>query len=167
MPVCKYVDWNGSAVILVARRSAGVAPEVNLRNSFCAGHETCKWQSTLVLIPVQTSPEIQNRVSVAQKKDQKILKWKINEVYLLTNLDREFLLRRNIYFVKWRQLKYTTESRLMKKTVNYVLHYCINYSFCVSIILIRTVLNMNPISYTKYLIHLTYFRVPAAPRLVA
>ena len=32
MDVCKYVDENGSAVMLAAKRSAGVTPKVNLRN---------------------------------------------------------------------------------------------------------------------------------------
>ena len=31
MVVCKYVDWNGSAATLTTKRSAGVAPDVNLR----------------------------------------------------------------------------------------------------------------------------------------
>ena len=31
MLVCKYVDENGSAAMLAAKRSAGVTPEVNLR----------------------------------------------------------------------------------------------------------------------------------------
>ena len=32
MLVHKYVDQNGSAAMLTAKRSAGVTPEVNLRN---------------------------------------------------------------------------------------------------------------------------------------
>ena len=31
--MCKYVDQNGSAAMLVAKMSVGVATEVNLRNS--------------------------------------------------------------------------------------------------------------------------------------
>ena len=31
MLVCKYVDENGSAAMLATKRSAGVTPEVNLR----------------------------------------------------------------------------------------------------------------------------------------
>ena len=31
MLVHKYVDWNGLAAMLATKRSAGVAPEVNLR----------------------------------------------------------------------------------------------------------------------------------------
>ena len=33
MLICMYVDQNGSATMLAAKRSAGVAPEVNLRYS--------------------------------------------------------------------------------------------------------------------------------------
>ena len=42
MLVHKYVDENGSAAMLVAKRSASVAPEMNLRSLLCAGNETCK-----------------------------------------------------------------------------------------------------------------------------
>ena len=31
MPACKYVEENGSAAMSVAKRSAGVIPEMNLR----------------------------------------------------------------------------------------------------------------------------------------
>ena len=31
MPACRYVEENGSAAMLAAKRSAGVTPEVNLR----------------------------------------------------------------------------------------------------------------------------------------
>ena len=51
----KYVDRNSSIAILVAKRSAGVAPEVNLRMSLCTGEEACKRN------PEETSPELQNR----------------------------------------------------------------------------------------------------------
>ena len=37
--VNKYVDQNGLAAMLVAKRSAGVATEVNLRNPLHAGNE--------------------------------------------------------------------------------------------------------------------------------
>ena len=37
--VCKYVDQTGPATILVAKRSAGVTPEVNLGNPLSAGDE--------------------------------------------------------------------------------------------------------------------------------
>ena len=33
---------NSVAVTLAVKRSAGVTPEVNLRNSLCAGDEVCK-----------------------------------------------------------------------------------------------------------------------------
>ena len=37
MYVRKYVDKNGSAAMLAAKRSAGIAPEVNLRILLCTG----------------------------------------------------------------------------------------------------------------------------------
>ena len=42
MLVCKHVDQYGSAAILAAKRSAGVAPEVNLRIPLHTGDEPCK-----------------------------------------------------------------------------------------------------------------------------
>ena len=39
MLVCKDVDRNGSAVMLAAKRSAGVAPEVNLRIPLYVGNK--------------------------------------------------------------------------------------------------------------------------------
>ena len=42
MLVHKYVDENGSAAILAAKRSTGVAREVNLRIPFCTGDGACK-----------------------------------------------------------------------------------------------------------------------------
>ena len=35
MPAYKYVDWKGSDGMLATRRSAGVKPKVNLRNTWC------------------------------------------------------------------------------------------------------------------------------------
>ena len=35
MLVHKYVDWNGLAAMLATKRSADVAPEVNLRFPLC------------------------------------------------------------------------------------------------------------------------------------
>ena len=40
--VCRYVDQKGSAAMLTSIQSAGVTPEVNLRNQLCAGEEACK-----------------------------------------------------------------------------------------------------------------------------
>ena len=42
MLVHKYVDENGSVAMHAAKRSAGVAPEMNLRSLFCAGNEAHK-----------------------------------------------------------------------------------------------------------------------------
>ena len=59
MYLYKYLDQKGSAAILAVKRSASVAPEVNLRNSLHAGDEACSGQ---------TSPEVQHRLSVAAHK---------------------------------------------------------------------------------------------------
>ena len=44
------VDQKGSAAMLTTIQSAGVAPEVNLRNPLCAGDKACK-RFTLALKP--------------------------------------------------------------------------------------------------------------------
>ena len=62
MPACRYVEENGSSVMLGTKRSAGVAPEVNLREHVThiplpsvnkAAH--CGFESQ------EMSPEVQNR----------------------------------------------------------------------------------------------------------
>ena len=40
--VCKYIGQKGFAAMLTSIQSAGVAPEVNLRNPLCAGEEARK-----------------------------------------------------------------------------------------------------------------------------
>ena len=40
--MCKYVNQNSSAPILTTKRSAGIAPEVNLSNPLQAGNEVYK-----------------------------------------------------------------------------------------------------------------------------
>ena len=60
--VYMYVDQKGLAAMLTSVQSAGVTPEVNLRNSLCAGEEACKRGNPPWLWnPGQTSPEVQNR----------------------------------------------------------------------------------------------------------
>ena len=44
-----------------AKRSAGVAPELNLGNPLHAGNKTCKQGIHPGLIPRQKSPEVQDR----------------------------------------------------------------------------------------------------------
>ena len=52
MPIHKYVDNNGSAAMLVTKRSAGVAPKMNLRIPLHAGNKAKKPRgSTLGLKP--------------------------------------------------------------------------------------------------------------------
>ena len=46
---CKYVGQSGSAAMLAVKRSTGVAPEVNLRNSMQARKHAS--ESTLALKP--------------------------------------------------------------------------------------------------------------------
>ena len=43
VPICKYVDQNGLAAMLATKRSAGVTPEINLKNPLHTGNETHKW----------------------------------------------------------------------------------------------------------------------------
>ena len=56
---CRECDW---LPCWLSKRSAGVAPEVNLRNPLCAGEEVCKQGNPPYLWNTgQTSPEVQNR----------------------------------------------------------------------------------------------------------
>ena len=41
-PVCRYVDQKGSAPMLTSVQSAGVTPEMNLRNLLCTSEEARK-----------------------------------------------------------------------------------------------------------------------------
>ena len=60
--VYKFVDQKSSAIILVVKCSAGVAPEANLKNPSHVSEEACKAR--------QTSPEVQNMsISDPTKKD--------------------------------------------------------------------------------------------------
>ena len=51
MLVYRYVDESSSATMLAAKRSAGVAPEVKLRNQLRKGNEACKRGDPLALKP--------------------------------------------------------------------------------------------------------------------
>ena len=46
MLVSKYVDQNSSATMLATKRSAGIAPEVNLGNPLHAGDKARKQHNT-------------------------------------------------------------------------------------------------------------------------
>ena len=80
---CKYVGQSGSAAMLAVKRLAGVAPEVNLRNSAQARKHASK--STLALkhrADITRSPK---RVSVAPQKghvSSKNLKKKKKSVHI-------------------------------------------------------------------------------------
>ena len=80
--VQKYVDQKGSAVMSTIKKSAGVDPEVNLRNPLHAGDEACKQE-------IHPGFDTQGRlyqksksgVPVAsQTKNWKILSWKSDPV---------------------------------------------------------------------------------------
>ena len=80
--VDKYVDQKGSAAMPAVKKSAGVAPEVNLRNPLHAGDEACKQE-------MHPGFETQGRlhqksksgVPVAlTKKNWKTLSWKSDPV---------------------------------------------------------------------------------------
>ena len=49
MLVQKYVDKDSSAAVLVAKRSAGVAPQVNLRNPLLTVYKAHKWENLFQL----------------------------------------------------------------------------------------------------------------------
>ena len=62
MPTRRYVDENDSAAMLVAKKSAGVPSEVNLRILLCTGDKAHKQVDPPWLWnPGQMSPEVQNR----------------------------------------------------------------------------------------------------------
>ena len=64
-----------SAAMLAVERTAGVAPEVNLRNLLCAGDETCKQEILSGFeTPGQTSPEVQKRGMSGPTKRTYVLK---------------------------------------------------------------------------------------------
>ena len=67
MFVCKYVDWNGSAIMLATKGSAGVAPEGNLRNPLHAGNKACK-RGILPCFETQVRHHQKSKTSVAPPK---------------------------------------------------------------------------------------------------
>ena len=56
----KYMDQNSSATILATNRSAGVAPEVNLRNPLFTGDEACKQGIRPSFEPYHQTSPVQN-----------------------------------------------------------------------------------------------------------
>ena len=67
---CKYVGEKGRAVILAIKRSAGVTPEVFLRNSTWARKHACK-KSTLALKPRADITRSPKQGYVLQNLDKK------------------------------------------------------------------------------------------------
>ena len=69
--VCRYVDQKGSAAMLTSKQSAGVAPEVNLRNSTQTRMPASE-RSTLALKlradATRTSEKSKTGVSVTPRK---------------------------------------------------------------------------------------------------
>ena len=49
----RYVDWNSSAAMLAVKMSAGVGPEVNLRNPLCTGETVCTEVQNIWMLVVQ------------------------------------------------------------------------------------------------------------------
>ena len=79
----KYVDWNDSAAMLVAKRSEGVAPEVNLKIPFPADDIVKGF--ILALNPradITRSPKQEYLLS--QKKDQFPPKFRIKKTVFVT-----------------------------------------------------------------------------------
>ena len=68
--LCKYVDQKGSAAMLAIKSSAGVAPELNLRNLFYAGKDAYK-QRTDFESPKQMYQWFQNSTEVLKKLKRK------------------------------------------------------------------------------------------------
>ena len=63
----KYVDQKSSAAILAIKRSAGVTPEVNLRNPLHTNEKACLW---VAFETQHRHPQkFKTRVSVPPKKD--------------------------------------------------------------------------------------------------
>ena len=84
---CSQTCQKGSAAMLTSIQSAGVAPEVNLRNTLCAGKETrYRGNPPWLWNPGQMSPEVQNRgISSPTKEDlcpPKILKKQLDYTQL-------------------------------------------------------------------------------------
>ena len=71
------VDENGFAAMLATKRSAGIAPKVNLRILLHAGNEACKQGDPPWLWNLgQTSPEVQNRSISGPRKRTDVLQIK-------------------------------------------------------------------------------------------
>ena len=76
--ICRYMDQKGLATMLTSIQSAGVTPEVNLRNLLWTGEEVHKRGNPPWLWnPGQTSPEVQNRgISGPTKRTYVLQKFK-------------------------------------------------------------------------------------------
>ena len=68
MLVRKYADRNGSAAVLAAKRSAGIAPEANLRNPLRAGDETRRQGDPPSFVNFGLQQKSKTGVSVAHYK---------------------------------------------------------------------------------------------------
>ena len=65
MLVRKYVGENGLAAMLTAKKSAGVAPKMNLRILLCAGDEACK-QEDLPWLETQRIGHQKSKIGVSE-----------------------------------------------------------------------------------------------------
>ena len=70
MPACRYMEENSSAAMLATKRSAGVAPEVNLRE--CVTHMLLQSMHTAANSSFETKrrrhQKSKTRISVAPQK---------------------------------------------------------------------------------------------------
>ena len=74
MAQSKYMTQKGSAAMLAIKRSAGVAPEVNLRNLLRTGEEACKRGIHYDFETRTASPEVQTMGVSGQTKKTHVLK---------------------------------------------------------------------------------------------
>ena len=71
--VFSFDHYSMSTTMLAVKRSAGVAPEMNPKNSLYKGNKHSSEVSTLSLKPEQMSPEVQNRGIRGPTKRTRIL----------------------------------------------------------------------------------------------
>ena len=72
LQVKKYMAWNGLATMLAIERSAGITPEVNLKNPLQAGDNECK-SGIHPFFEIQGRHQEKSKIGFAmtQKKDSK------------------------------------------------------------------------------------------------
>ena len=81
MYVYKYVNQKGSAAILAIKRSAGIAPEVNLRNPLHTGDEAYKRG---------IQPGFKTKTTHHQKSKTEVVRIKRTDVLQLKKINENF-----------------------------------------------------------------------------